>query len=100
MEYAEHLRRGDAGFAEALKFLNAQFYSKPANKSVLFLLDYSGSMGGVLIKNAMASMHDLVREHIDDDDSVALTRFTHVPKEAVLGWTQKGGNERQIAAAI
>jgi len=67
---------------------------------VLFLLDYSGSMGGALIREAMASMHELVREHIQDDDNVALTRFTHVPKEAVLGWTPKGGNEQQITAAI
>ena len=45
-------------------------------KNVMFLLDYSGSMGGYgnsLIKNCVAAMRTVFDDHINDDDAAGCT---------------------------
>ena len=100
MEYAGQLRRGD--FEQAMEFMNEQYAFVSAAKNLLFVLDYSGSMGGTLIRNAVAGMRTVFDEHVNAGDSVALTVFNHLPKIPQLGfdWMSKeeAGNEARIRA--
>jgi hypothetical protein len=100
MQYATHLRGGD--LRGTMAYMERQCVVPSVAKNVMFLLDYSGSMGGSgnsLIKNCVAAMRTVFDDHINDDDAVALTLFNNQlhPK---LGWTPKGGNEAAVHAAI
>ena len=91
MAFAKQLRSAD--FDSGMEFLNAPFQG--GEKSVLFLLDYSGSMAGGRIKASIKAIQEVFDDHIDDDDHVALTYFNSEIKH-LLPWTGKEGNEAEF----
>ena len=92
MKFAGHLCRGE--FEEGMEFLNEPFQG--GEKSVLFLLDYSGSMIGGRIKTSIEAIREVIAEHISEDDYVALTCFNDTIRHP-LDWTQKDeANEPRI----
>lgn len=56
-------------------------------KGVMFILDYSGSMSGSRIKTCVGSIQTILKDHIGDDDLVALTLFSHEVQPR-MSWTQ------------
>ena len=95
MEFADRLRSSPASvhFDRGIEFLNAPFQGGP--KSVLFLVDYSGSMSGKNMKQSIVAIRDAFDDHIDGDDHVAVTYFCDDIKR-VLDWAPKETHEAEF----
>ncbi|KAI8611472.1 hypothetical protein BC830DRAFT_653608 [Chytriomyces sp. MP71] len=50
-----------------------------ATKSVMFVLDVSGSMSGSRIKTCRTSINNIIQNHCTDADSISMIKFSNIP---------------------
>lgn len=101
MEFADRLRLSPLALEDrqrGMGFLNAPF-AQGGPKSVLFLVDYSGSMSNTSIKQSIAAIRGAFDDHIDGDDHVAVTYFSDRHTAGivhVLDWKKKETHEAEF----
>jgi tetratricopeptide (TPR) repeat protein len=69
-------------------------------KRVILSLDYSGSMAGGKIRSALVNLETILRDHINDDDQVALLYFNAVVMLAIPLQTKNKGNIDSIIGEV